>query len=65
MLKAEAIQAMKDGKRVSHYLFGSDEWMTMEHGMIVFEDGVQCSFAEFFNKDRQGDAWEKDYKIVS
>lgn len=29
MTKAEAIQAMKEGKKVTHHLFSPDEWMTM------------------------------------
>jgi len=49
MLKDEAIQAMKEGKRVTHRHFDEDEWMTMEGGFtIVFEDGVECTLKQFF-----------------
>ena len=31
MSKEEAIQAMKEGKKVTHRFFSSDEWMTIEN----------------------------------
>jgi hypothetical protein len=63
MTKDEALQALDEGKKVSHYLFDDDEWMELCHGLIVFEDGVNCTLEEFFNKDRQGEQWEDGYKI--
>lgn len=48
MNKAEAIQAMQDGKKVTHVSFTSDEWATMQNGKILLEDGVRCSPAEFW-----------------
>ena len=63
MLKTEALQAMSEGKKVTHRLFGSDEWVTMDCGRIFFEDGVNCSQDEFFNKDRQDQQWSDGYSI--
>ena len=40
MSKEEAIQAMKEGKKVTHRFFSSDEWMTIENGFLLLEDGV-------------------------
>lgn len=48
MSKEEAIQAMMNGKKVTHRFFLSDEWMTMRDGMIVLEDEVICDFSEFW-----------------
>ena len=63
MLKAEALQALSEGKKVTHRLFSDDEWMELCHGLIFFEDGVNCPQDEFFNKDRQGSQWEDGYSI--
>ena len=35
MSKEEAIQAMKEGKKVTHRFFSSDEWMTIENGFLL------------------------------
>ena len=41
MTKEEAIQAMKNGRKVRHCYFSKEEWMTMNSdGMVVLEDGV-------------------------
>lgn len=48
MSKEEAIQAMKEGKKVTHRFFSSDEWMTIENGFLLLEDGVRISFGRFF-----------------
>ena len=63
MLKAEALQALDEGKKITHRLFDDDEWMELCHGLIIFEDGVNCTLEEFFNKDRQGSQWEDGYSI--
>lgn len=49
MTKEEAIQAMKEGKKLTHRYFTSKEWVTMkEDGSYLFEDGVSCSALEFW-----------------
>jgi len=63
MTKAEALEALEDGKKITHRLFDPDEWMTMDFGLIVFEDGVNCTEKEFFNRFRQGAQWEDGYSI--
>jgi hypothetical protein len=47
MSKEEAIQAMKEGKKVTHRFFSSDEWMTIENGFLLLEDGVRISLEDF------------------
>lgn len=61
--KQEAIEAMKQGKKVRHYYFGNHEWMTMKEYMIYFEDGVRVTAHEFW-QDRIGEGWETGYSIV-
>ena len=61
MTKDEAISHMQQGKKITHYLFEIDEWMTMNSdGNIVLEDGVECSLSEFF-KYRSGECWNDNY----
>jgi hypothetical protein len=62
MTKDSAIQAMKDGAKVTHRYFSRDEWMRMEGDTIILEDGVKCSSAEFW-KDRLDEFWEDDWSI--
>jgi hypothetical protein len=64
MDKAEAIQAMKEGKKVTHYNFSPGEWMTMENGQIVLEDTVRCSPAEFW-RWRMNSSWDNDYSLYT
>lgn len=43
MTKQEAITAMREGKKVTHRYFSSNEWMTFDNdGKILLEDGVKC-----------------------
>jgi hypothetical protein len=62
MNKNEAIAAMQAGKKVTHQWFTSDEWMTMENGKIVLEDGVRCMPDEFW-KWRIDESWNKGYSL--
>jgi hypothetical protein len=61
MTRAEAIKAMREGKKVTHRYFTPEEWATQEKGEILLEDGVRCSPAEFW-RDRTtqwfDDGWE-------
>ena len=62
MTKEEAIQAMKDGKKVTHNYYSEDEWMTMEGNRIVLEDGCSCYAYEFW-EIRHGFGWNDGYSI--
>lgn len=64
MTKQEAINAMQEGERITHYLFSSHEWMTMKHGYIVLEDGVVCPPSEFW-KWRTASLWDDGYEVWS
>lgn len=63
MDKAEAIHAMRQGRKVTHEHFSRDEWMTAEgHYELRLEDGVVCSMNEFF-KWRTDESWETGYSL--
>jgi hypothetical protein len=62
MTKTEAIQAMKEGKKVTHRYFSLNEWATMENDQIVLEDGVKCSPAEFW-RWRTNPTFDNDWSI--
>lgn len=62
MTKAEAIQAMENGKKVTHKYFSPEEWATMEMGLIVLEDGVKCEPDEFW-KYRKDPMFDNDWSI--
>ena len=36
MTKQEAIQAMREGKKVTHRWFSPNEWMTIKAGNVLF-----------------------------
>ena len=63
MTKDKAIEAMKDGKKVSHRWFSPDEWMIDKDGMFEFEDGCRCGYKEFFS-DRDDSSWLVGWKIL-
>lgn len=62
MTKEEAIQAMKEAKRVTHRFFTEDEWMEINCGDLRLEDGVRLSVEEFFSI-RYQDYWKDGYSI--
>lgn len=64
MTKIDAILAMEQGKKVTHVHFSPEEWMTMEKGMIVLEDGVQCTPIEFW-RWRTDSSWDEGYSILN
>jgi hypothetical protein len=64
MTKAEAIEAMKNGRKVRHTYFSSDEWASMDMGLIVLEDGVTCEPDEFW-KWRKAPMFDNGWSIVN
>ena len=63
LTKIEAIKAMMAGKKVRHKYFSPDEWVTIEGGHFLFEDGVKCSPTMFW-MDRYQPDWQYDWEIV-
>ena len=65
MTKTEAIEAMKNGEKVTHTRFTSDEWMTIGiDGFIYLEDGVNCPINSFF-MHRKDESWDDGYSIYN
>lgn len=62
--KAQAIELMRKGQKVTHTWFSDDEWMTIENGKILLEDGVRCSLHEFFSY-RTDKSWDSGYSIFN
>lgn len=64
MTKEAAIRMMYRGRKITHRYFSPGEWMTMQNGMIVLEDGVICSPQEFW-KQRTDPVRDDGYEIVN
>lgn len=62
MKKYKAIELMRQGKKITHRNFTPDEWMVIENGQILFEDGFRCSQAEFW-KWRTDESWNDGYSL--
>ena len=63
MTKQEAIQAMNEGKKVTHQHFTDDEWMKLAApGLYEFEDGYEWPSLSFW-EDRKDDSWETGWSI--
>jgi len=62
MTKNEAIQEMQKGNKVTHRYFSQNEWMVIQNGKIVLEDGVKCDPHEFW-RWRGGESWNDGYEL--
>lgn len=66
MTKQEAIQAMKEGKKVTHIHFLKSEWVKSDPtgSFYEFEDGVKCD-SNFFWMDRKQESWNEDWSLYN
>ncbi len=62
MSKDEAIQAMKEGKKVTHRFFTPTEFITMRSGHIVDELGYHLNAKQFWSF-REHESFETDWSI--
>lgn len=62
MTQQEAIAAMKQGKKVTHRYFSSDEWVTLQNGKLVTEDGCIHNWTMFWTI-RSSEYWETDWSL--
>ena len=62
MTKAEAIQAMREGNKVTHGYFSDHEYITMRGNVIFTEKGYSLWANEFWSY-RTGDAWETGWSL--
>lgn len=62
MEKEEAIKLMKEGVKITHNWFSSNEFMTIDKGEILLSDGNRCDYYEFFNSRFQN-GWKEGYEL--
>ncbi len=62
MTKHEAIQALKEGKKLTHRYFDSHEWIRQEGFTMIMEDGASIDVDTFW-KDRNFNNFETDWSI--
>lgn len=63
MTKAEALEAMKAGRKLTHISFCGSEWVArLSAGLYEFEDGCVCRPQEFW-RGRTGDSWQSGWSI--
>ena len=62
MTRNKAIKAMKRGQKVTHRFFNDHEWVTIENGMVVAEDGHKF-LLEIFMGHRNSGAWLTDWSL--
>lgn len=63
MTKDKAIEAMKKGLKVRHYYFGDNEFIYMDAGMIVTEEGYKVKPIEFWAY-RSTKGWQNGWSII-
>lgn len=64
MTKTEAIQAMQEGKKVTHRYFSPDEYIRSDGRRIYTEENYSCTHYEFWAM-RDGEAWETDWELFT
>lgn len=63
MTKSQAVEAMREGYKVTHDLFSPNEWITLNaDGNYQTEDGCIISIRAFWAY-RQQTAWEDNWTI--
>ena len=62
MTKDEAVQAMKDGHKVSHRSFVGGEWISLDGNRITTEESYSFPL-KIFMRIRNGREWQTDWSI--
>jgi hypothetical protein len=62
MTKAEAMAAMREGKKVTHRWFSDNEWMSMQDGKVLTEEGYKHDQREFW-RYRTDESWNDGYSL--
>lgn len=60
MTRTEALESMENGEKITHDYFDKGEYIVMENGNIVTEEGY--AFEDGFD-DRIGGIWDEDWSI--
>lgn len=61
MTKAEAIAAMREGKKVRHRYFSDDEYITVKNFELIDEKGYHLRDFWLYRKTHD---WESDWSVV-
>jgi len=64
MTKNEAMLAINNGHKVAHRSFTKDEWMKKSCYGYKFENGILCTFKDFWYY-RTDDSWLDGWHIVA
>jgi len=64
MTKDEAIDAMREGKKVAHRHFTGEEWVKETGTRYEFEDGCMCEPREFW-AHRVHSSWVDGWSVVN
>ena len=62
MTKVEAIEQMKQGKKVTHMYFSKEEWTTMKGGRVHTEDGYNFEPGEWWSF-RSAKCFDNDWSL--
>ena len=61
MTKEQAIQALKDGYKVTRRYFTDEEWVIERNGSYIDEQGLVLSISDFWKyrqAERYNDGWD-------
>lgn len=61
MTKYQAIELMKQGKKVTHRYISDKEYITMEGYLIITEEGYACP-VDVFWLDRRDESWNDGWE---
>lgn len=62
MTQDEAKQAARKGQKITHTYFSSNEFVTVEKGILKDENDYHLNWDEFW-EIRSGASWQRDWDI--
>lgn len=63
MSKEDAIKALRKGLKIKHHYFYDKEYIYMENGKIVTEEGYKCDWLDFWVY-RNSKGWRTGWSII-
>lgn len=63
MTKKDAIEWMQLGARCEHTILGTGEWITINEGFYILEDGLRLTPEEFW-RDKQDPIWNTKWEFA-
>lgn len=59
MTRPQALEEMKNGKKIKHKYFSNEEFIYMDGTIIMSEDGYNfCDWWETYGKELGNDGWD-------